>query len=362
MADEIENESSQFYGLSVGEGIAVASFLVIAIYNALELFVLIFVAFSSFKSLYFWSLLLTTSLGILPYSMSTFISWVEPWDQSEVPTMVVISISWWVMSTGQALVLYSRLHLVLRNHKILRIVLFMICANALFLHLPGIIITFGFYSRVSLYESYFILEKVQITVFFVQELIISSLYIFETIKTLRLSPDKGNRRIMTQLISINVIIILMDIGLLAAVFANLFPYEPAARVTVYSIKLKLEFAILGQLVKLANSHSGSLDFTIGSNGYPDFVDPTHITTDVTHARRRTSIASKPPESESGDTIDTATVALHSLSGRPNNHGSLSEMCGQCRSALRTSSIYPNGTSTPDGSSQPVSREGNARIR
>ena len=49
---------------------------------------------------------------------------------------VIIGVSWWCMVTGQALVLYSRLHLVERNKRVLRGVLVMIITNFFILHLP----------------------------------------------------------------------------------------------------------------------------------------------------------------------------------------------------------------------------------
>ena len=47
------------------------------------------------------------------------------------------------MVTGQAFVLYSRLHLVVRNQRTLRIVLWMIIFDAFALHVPTIVFTYG---------------------------------------------------------------------------------------------------------------------------------------------------------------------------------------------------------------------------
>ena len=63
---------------------------------------------------------------------------------------------------------------------------------------------------------------------------------------------------MEQLILINVIIVIMDLGLLGLVSASLYILETLVKGIVYSIKLKLEFAILGKLVKfVGGSSSGS---------------------------------------------------------------------------------------------------------
>ncbi|KKZ61785.1 hypothetical protein EMCG_00512 [[Emmonsia] crescens] len=343
MANGTDDDSSEDDWMPLSLQIVNASILTISLYNAVELFVLIFVAFSAFKGLYFWSLLLSTLVGIVPYAIGSLLGFFLPLPSSSWICFVLVSVGWWTMTTGQSLTLYSRLHLVLRNPKVLRLVLFMIIANALILHLPSAIISFGYYSRDSLFEAYFTVEKVQMTVFSIQELIISTLYIWETIKLLRFSPENGNRRIMCQLISINVIVTLMDIGLLAAVYADLFYFEPSLRVTIYSVKLKLEFAVLRQLVNLANSHSCSLDFTIGSNGFPDFVDPSRITTDITHAPRPTSTAS--------------TIAiLDPHDEHPSGHGGHSETRRSWSGGTQTNQINTDTTSTLRGSSRPVSRE------
>jgi hypothetical protein len=58
------------------------------------------------------------------------------------------------------------------------------------------------------------------------------------------------------LVSINVIIIVLDIALLSCEFANLYIIETTFKGVVYSIKLKLEFVVLGQLVQFATWTQG----------------------------------------------------------------------------------------------------------
>ncbi|PGH10401.1 hypothetical protein GX51_00159 [Blastomyces parvus] len=344
------------HGLPLGTQLAIATFFAISLYNALELFVLIFVSFSTFKGLYFWSLVLSTSLGIVPYSIGYLFVYFLPPIGTDWTPLVLINVGWLVTTTGQSLILYSRLHLVLRNTKILRLVLFMIVANAIMLHLPSAILSVGLRSRDSLIDASIALEKVQITVFSVQELVISTLYIWETVKMLRLSPDRAKRRIMLQLISINVIVTVMDIALLSAVYADLFLYELPIRAMVYSIKLKLEFAVLGQLVYLASSLSCGLDITVCSNGFPDFVDPSRITSDITHARRLNHGASKPLQSESDDAID-APRFLPAPSGGPlSGDDGQSETRSSWSRSTQTTPVNTNTTSPLGNSSRSAFRE------
>lgn len=237
----------------------------------------------------------------------------------------------------------------------------MIIVNGTVLHSITTVLTFGSNSN-SLTQTtlrrfvngYAIMEKIQMVGFFIQEAILSVIYIKEAIRLLKLSEavhddaqsfDDGTghghirnasvRKTMYQLLAINVIIIIMDLALLGVEFANLYLIETTLKGVVYSIKLKLEFAVLGKLVQFvrnraASKHSsdpqqqGVLDGRRGtssgatmektetnrsnrthstarrsnisplSNGvqngshvqhFPDFVDPRRVSADVTHARQ-----------------------------------------------------------------------------
>lgn len=234
-------------------------FLLLSIYNAIELVVMILVSFRQFRGLYFWSLLLSALIGLIPYSAGFFLKFfthVSPW-----VTCTVLTVGWWTMVTGQAMVLYSRLHLVLRDPKRLKQVLYMICINALVFHLPTTILTYGSNDpRASpkYITGYNIMEKVQLTAFSIQEAIISGLYLCETYKLLRTTQrNKAQRRIQYQLIIINVLIILMDLTLLVLEYASEYAIQICLKGAVYSVKLKLEFAVLSQLVDFIRNKNGN---------------------------------------------------------------------------------------------------------
>ena len=99
---------------------------------------------------------------------------------------------------------------------------------------------------------------------------------------------------MQQLVFINVVIILMDTALLSIEYASLYLLETVVKGVCYSIKLKLEFAILSRLVKFVEGRDRSLPFIRDErerkrNGkddnVADFVDVSRIGTDFTHASR-----------------------------------------------------------------------------
>lgn len=60
----------------------------------------------------------------------------------------------------------------------------------------------------------------------------------------------GARHTMWHLFSVNVLIIVLDVGLLITEYLGLRIFEQTFKCVVYSIKLKLEFAILGKLVSM----------------------------------------------------------------------------------------------------------------
>lgn len=108
---------------------------------------------------------------------------------------------------------------------------------------------------------------------------------------------------MYQLFIINIIIIAMDIALLGVEFANLYIIETILKGVIYSIKLKLEFVVLGKLVQFVTTSPNSIDegnhrqsstvLRKRSAAFhreyvkdvmtPDFVDPTNVVQDFSYA-------------------------------------------------------------------------------
>ena len=87
---------------------------------------------------------------------------------------------------------------------------------------------------------------IKLTLCSTQELVLSGLYIYETIRILRTSLQANARKFMYQLFVINIIIMMMDIALLGVEFANLSIIETILKGLIYSIKFKLEFCF-GQI-------------------------------------------------------------------------------------------------------------------
>jgi len=232
---------------------SIAAFTAVAWYNVIELNVQVFLTFKRHRGLYFWSLLIS-SYGCVLHSLGFLMKFFQL-TTNEVLSVTIITIGWYCMVTGQAIVLYSRLHLVVREQKVLRGVLAMIIVDAFCFHIPTTVLTYGSNSNrpLDFIGPFNVVERLQMTAFCIQEFIISGIYVYATIKLLRPVYHGRTRKVMMQLIWINSIIIAMDVVLLGMEYSSYYEIEATIKAMVYSIKLKLEFAVLNQLMTLANS-------------------------------------------------------------------------------------------------------------
>ncbi|QRD91183.1 cytochrome P450 [Aspergillus flavus] len=248
--------TGSYTGNSDGLRITITIFVVIAWYNSIELMVLIFSIFKQYKGIYFWSLLISTA-GILPYSIGFFMKFFDLTSAIWV-SLTLVTVGWWTMVTGQSFVLYSRLHLVVQNTRLLNFVCCMIIANVFLLHVPTTVLTYAanYEQSYKFLHAYNIMERVQVAGFCAQELIISGIYIWETTRMLKLNPNRDNRNIILQLFMMNLVCILMDIALIAVECANYYIYQTTLKATVYSIKLKIEYGVLNKLIYIAKQSAG----------------------------------------------------------------------------------------------------------
>lgn len=232
---------------------SISAFTAVAWYNVIELNLQVFLTFKRHRGLYFWALLIS-SYGCIFHSLGFLLKFFQL-TTNDYLSVTIITIGWYAMVTGQSIVLYSRLHLVVREQGILRAVLIMIIADAICLHIPTTVLTYGSNSHDSLQftTAFDVMERIQMTGFCIQEFIISGVYVWSTIRLLRPVYHGRTRKVMMQLIWINLMIIGMDIVLLIMEYDGNYEIEATLKAMVYSIKLKLEFAVLNQLMSLANS-------------------------------------------------------------------------------------------------------------
>ena len=230
-----------------------AAFTGIAWYNVVELNLSVYMTFKRKRGLYFWSVF-ASIWGIALHSAAFVLKLYGVITTYQI-TVTMITIGWYAMVTGQSLVLYSRLHLIVQEPKIIRGVLIMIIFNAVTMHFPTTVLTFGSNSPEwrKFTDGFMVMEKLQMTMFCIQELIISGIYIWATVRFLRPIYRRHIRSVMLQLLWINVAIILMDIAMLTMEYLGKYYLEAVMKGAIYSVKLKLEFAVLNQLMQIASA-------------------------------------------------------------------------------------------------------------
>lgn len=305
----------------------VTAFISLALYNFMELNALIFTTFKKRRGVYFWSMLAAT-WGVALNAIGYLLKFLLPSSSTalDVISTILVLAGWCAMITGQSVVLYSRLHLLVYDHFTIRLVLAMIIIDAAICHPP----TISLFCLINntrnpdpFIPAYSIYEKVQLFIFFIQEFVISAIYIIESAKFLRsrkgmsggngqLPPSSGgvsltdsNRMIMYWLISVNVLVVLLDVSILALELSGYYDLQtswvsepvdlwfpgrfmsrqtrniagsydccPIGRVMlttlvvqkafVYSLKLKLEFCILNKLIAVVKTRESDLvHFVLG---------------------------------------------------------------------------------------------------
>ena len=218
--------------------LVIVSFLAIAWYNVAELTVIMHHFFKRHAGTYFYSLLIA-NWGIFFHALGMFLKFYKINDHMKGHTIVntvIVWVGWVMMITGQSIVLWSRLHLVCQA-RWTRWILIMIITDALLLHTSTGILTFftNISSNPEPYKGpYSVVERIQVTIFFIQEVILSGTYIWKTMAMLRVkgplfnsnqgvrNSGKGSmgRKVLIHTIVVSFFIIFLDITLIVLEFCG----------------------------------------------------------------------------------------------------------------------------------------------
>ena len=96
------NQYAGYTGDSLPLKIIISVLLGLALYNSVELIILVLVTFQRYHGLYFWSLLIA-GFGVLPYSLGFLIKFFQLLDPNGDPAYVAVALitfGWWTMVTG----------------------------------------------------------------------------------------------------------------------------------------------------------------------------------------------------------------------------------------------------------------------
>ncbi|KAI3094025.1 hypothetical protein CBS147333_10049 [Penicillium roqueforti] len=232
--------------------IQIVSMFSIGAYNALETAIVAFDTFKHYRSLYFWSIQVA-SWGILVHALPAMARFVS--QASNLATSIPFMIGWYAMVTGQAVVLYSRLHLLVSDMRKMRWVLWMIVINVCILHIPMTVLFFGLNNGDSRFaRPAAIFDRIQLTGFCIQDFVICSIYIYEAVRTLKSIIEvrgRDGRNAIIHLLCINTIVVILNVLLLLTEY-KLHYIQVSFKTVVYSIKLKLEVSVLNRFQSLVN--------------------------------------------------------------------------------------------------------------
>ncbi|MCJ1451391.1 hypothetical protein MMC28_001727 [Mycoblastus sanguinarius] len=235
-------------------GMATA-FMGVALYLVLEINLTVLRRFKKHRGLYFWSLLIS-AWGVCLHSVGYILQWWTPKSPWALNTACIL-LGWSMMVTCQSLVLYSRLHLVIRNYDILRGVLILIITTAIVIEIPQWVTTWAStdpkLSVTRLWSPYdSIMVRVSQLAFLLQESTLSFLYVWGAVKVLSVNDKIDVRRVKWDLIYINIYLVLVDVIILVLAYTNEhFPKEPIQNFA-YAFKLKIEFVVLNQLLAVTS--------------------------------------------------------------------------------------------------------------
>jgi hypothetical protein len=180
------------------------------------------------------------------------------------------------MVTGFSIVLWSRLNIIVEDRRIRRGVLAMIFINGVIFHSALVTLQFGLAGAKGSQRAPWLkvlnpLERTQITMFTVQEIIISLFYIHATWRILHdriVHHRDQTRKVLMMLFVVQTTVVMMDIVIITLDLSGWFTLKAIIHSWVYGIKLELEFVVLNQLVEIARAGVPGLS-TITDDSVPD---------------------------------------------------------------------------------------------
>ncbi|EFQ34485.1 integral membrane protein [Colletotrichum graminicola] len=243
--------------LTEAETIAITCLATAGMYNVLEIYVLIFTTFRRRSGRYFWSMLVANT-GILFHACGSLSRFLQP-TKTPIPG-VFAHVGWYCMVTGQSIVLWSRLNLVVYNRATIRLVLAMIMGSVLLVHLPQTVLFAKVWSTNDpVWTGRFkVMEKISLMVFTIQETTITGIFVragFRNLKGLFEFKAREARMLLSFLVAMFALVLALDVGLVVLEYRGFFVFQTSSKPIVYSIKLKVEFAVLQKLLAFTKMKS-----------------------------------------------------------------------------------------------------------
>ena len=196
--------------------------------------------------------------GCLTNAIAIVLKWFLPNSENIWPLYTVFLLAGWtIYAPAQLLVLYSRLHLVNQNRKLQRGVLILIISVSTIMIIPSWVLDWQAFNPYNAHLSALyspreaIIDRCTQLGYTFIETTVSGVYIVSLTKLLELKSSVRQRRVMMDLIYVNVIAISLDVLTVVLVFLNQLGISHPVQTFSYILKLKLEFIVLNQLMAVA---------------------------------------------------------------------------------------------------------------
>ncbi|KAL4811042.1 hypothetical protein BDV18DRAFT_4822 [Aspergillus unguis] len=315
------------------------AFVAVALCNSVELLFWIFNFFKRRQGLYFWSLLVAT-LSVLALSICVILGTFN--EGSVMAHEILYVIIQPTLLLAQSLVLYSRMHLIIRE-RTLNVVFWFIIISSLAIYTTFVLVIIGTATK----GKYFRESLGWIHILYVyaspaaRDAIFCGIYIFEAVRQLKPVINlkgRAGRTVMIHLILVNSASIVLDI--MVALFYWVFYAWWTARgfwgstlglpATCFamSIKLKMEFTVLNRLVDL-------LQAPTPPPALPSFINPDGTQAQITAAAASTGIRSTSSRVRTGS-IRAGTGSLEA--GSVDTGGAMSSGAATMDTGDRTESV------------------------
>ena len=242
-----------------GEELAAGGFVAIIFYVFADINLSLYRIFKKKRGLYYWCMVFG-SWGCVISAIGIVLKFLLPAPKSSpiwplYTTLLLLS--WSIYAPAQLLILYSRLHLVNRNRDLARWILIMIVVVSALMIIPTwplVFLAFNPYNQhnTSLYSPReAIVDRCTQIGYTIAECVISGVYIYSLFRLLNMKSSVRQRRVMIDLIYINIIAISLDFLAIILVFLNQTGISHPIQTFSYILKIKLEFMVLNQLMAVA---------------------------------------------------------------------------------------------------------------
>lgn len=257
-----------------------------ALWNSLEMVPIVLLTFKRYSGLYFWSMVFST-LGVILAAIGFIFLIFDIGVDNKFPPAFMAAFGWVPMVAGQSLVLFSRLHLLRLSRTLRKWILGLIIFTIVFVQMPTLALTVGsqtVHPAQHLWvKPYQIVERIQVVVFFLQEVFLSCLYLWRCFKFLvarngsetGFSSDKARQdvqKMFIHLLIVNIIVIGLDATIIGLQYSGLFLFQISYKPFAYSVKLKIEASILTQLVDFVKARHRHGTFTLTPEAQQEWDD------------------------------------------------------------------------------------------